>query len=48
MNLPPWSGPVLLAVADWWPLVSQLALLGFTALFVACVGFVAGYLGGEG
>ena len=48
-HLPPESGPILLAGADWWALVSQVALLLAVALLLGCLGFVVGFFwGGEG
>ncbi len=48
-HLPPESGPILLAGADWWALVSQVALLLAVAVLLACLGFVVGFFwGGKG
>jgi hypothetical protein len=46
-HLPPESGPWLLAAADWWELVSQVALLLAVAVLLGCLGFVVGFVGGE-
>ena len=46
-RLPPESGPILLAAADWWPLVSQTLLVVAVTLLLGCLGFVVGFMGGE-
>ena len=47
MTLPPESGPILLAAAEWWPIVSQLALALAVAVLLGCLAFAVGFLGGE-
>ena len=46
-HLPPESGPILLAAADWWPLVSQALLVVAVTLLLGCLGFVVGFMGGD-
>jgi hypothetical protein len=41
-NLPPESGPYLLAAAEWWPLVSLAALALAVSVLIGCLGLAAG------